>query len=252
MQHLRDPENGCPWDIKQNFHSIAPYTVEEAYEVADAIERNDLEDLCDELGDLLFQVVFHSQMAEEQELFCFEDVVIAISQKLLRRHPHVFSDVKIETAEEQTLAWEQHKEQERKNSGKHPSILDGVAKSLPGLSRAAKLQKRAAKVGFDWDHITPIFNKILEEMDELNVELEANAEAERIEDEIGDLLFSVVNLARHIQVDPELAVRRANNKFEKRFKLIEAELVSQGKSVQDASQDKLESLWNKVKSEEIG
>jgi MazG family protein len=251
MQYLRNPDSGCPWDIRQTFQTIAPYTVEEAYEVADAIERNDLDDLREELGDLLFQVVFHSQMAAERKAFKFDDVVQAICDKLIRRHPHVFADAKVESAEDQTRAWEQHKEDERKKSDKYRGVLDGVAKSLPGITRAAKLQKRAAKVGFDWPDIFPIFDKVAEEMDELKVELEAQAEAFRLEDELGDLLFSVVNLARHAQVDPETAIRRANSKFERRFKKMETILQEQGESLEQTPQHILERLWERAKSEDM-
>lgn len=250
MRQLRDPQNGCPWDIEQNFHTIAPYTVEEAYEVADAIERNDMAELSQELGDLLFQVVFHAQMAEEQGLFGFDDIVAAISDKLIRRHPHVFGDAAIGSAEEQTLAWEEHKARERQQSDKYQSVLDGVAKTLPGLTRAAKLQKRAAKVGFDWQQIAPIFHKLVEETDELKAELDKNAHWARIEDEIGDMLFTVVNLARHTAIDPELAIRRANAKFETRFKAMETAMESDGVRFEDLSVDEMESYWQKAKHNE--
>jgi ATP diphosphatase len=250
MRQLRDPQNGCPWDIEQNFHTIAPYTVEEAYEVADAIERNDMAELAQELGDLLFQVVFHAQMAEEQGLFRFDDIVAAIGDKLIRRHPHVFGDADIGSAEEQTLAWEEHKARERQQSDKYSSVLDGVAKTLPGLTRAAKLQKRAAKVGFDWRQIAPIFEKLAEEADELKAELVANAHWERIEDELGDMLFTVVNLARHTAIDPELAIRRANSKFETRFKAMESAMEQAGKNFEDLSIDEMESYWQQAKLNE--
>jgi ATP diphosphatase len=250
MRQLRDPQNGCPWDIEQNFHTIAPYTVEEAYEVADAIERNDMAELAQELGDLLFQVVFHAQMAEEQGLFRFDDIVAAIGDKLIRRHPHVFGDADIGSAEEQTLAWEEHKARERQQSDKYSSVLDGVAKTLPGLTRAAKLQKRAAKVGFDWRQIAPIFEKLAEEADELKAELVANAHWERIEDELGDMLFTVVNLARHTAIDPELAIRRANSKFETRFKAMESAMEQAGKNFEELSIDEMESYWQQAKLNE--
>ena len=250
MQRLRDPQNGCPWDIEQNFHTIAPYTVEEAYEVADAIERNDMGDLAEELGDLLFQVVFHSQMAVEKNLFQFDDVVNAICKKLIRRHPHVFADANIRSAQEQTLAWEEHKAQERQNSEKYQSALDGIAKSLPGLTRAAKLQKRAAKLGFDWDAIAPIFDKLAEETAELQAELTANASWERIEDELGDMLFTVVNIARHAQIDPELAIRRANTKFETRFKKMENAIEQAGENFVQLPIERLEVYWTQAKREE--
>ncbi|MCG6970337.1 MAG: nucleoside triphosphate pyrophosphohydrolase [Gammaproteobacteria bacterium] len=250
MQRLRDPQTGCPWDVQQNFHTIAPYTVEEAYEVADAIERNDMQELPQELGDLLFQVVFHAQMGEEQGLFRFDDVVTAISEKLIRRHPHVFGDAAIHSAEEQTLAWEEHKALERQQSEKYTSVLDGIAKTLPGVTRAAKLQKRAAKVGFDWHTIEPIFDKLTEETDELKAELAANAQWERLEDEIGDMLFTVVNIARHADIDPELAIRRANAKFEARFKNMEDAIERAGQSFKELSTDDLESYWQLAKQDE--
>jgi len=250
MRRLRDPQHGCPWDIEQNFHTIAPYTVEEAYEVADAIERNDMGDLADELGDLLFQVVFHAQMAAEKGLFQFDDVVQAICEKLIRRHPHVFADANITSAAEQTLAWEEHKARERENNKKYQSALDGIAKSLPGLSRAAKLQKRAAKVGFDWNAIEPIFDKLVEETAELKAELAAKTSWERIEDELGDMLFTVVNIARHAQIDPELAMRRANGKFETRFKLMEKAIEHAGDNIGELSIEKLETYWVQAKREE--
>lgn len=249
MRRLRNPQTGCPWDIQQTFHSIAPYTVEEAYEVADAIERNDMKELTEELGDLLFQVVFHAQMAEEQGLFGFEDIVTAISEKLIRRHPHVFGDANIISAEEQTNAWEEHKARERRQKDHH-SVLAGIAKSLPGLTRAAKLQKRAAKVGFDWEKITPIFDKLAEEADELKAELVQNATWDRIEDEIGDMLFTVVNIARHAQIDPELAIRRANAKFEARFQMVEKAVAEAGENLADLNIDRLEAYWIQAKRNE--
>jgi MazG family protein len=218
--------------------------------VADAIERNDMAELAQELGDLLFQVVFHAQMAEEQGLFRFDDIVAAIGDKLIRRHPHVFGDADIGSAEEQTLAWEEHKARERQQSDKYSSVLDGVAKTLPGLTRAAKLQKRAAKVGFDWRQIAPIFEKLAEEADELKAELVANAHWERIEDELGDMLFTVVNLARHTAIDPELAIRRANSKFETRFKAMESAMEQAGKNFEELSIDEMESYWQQAKLNE--
>jgi ATP diphosphatase len=250
MRRLRHPQSGCPWDIEQTFHSIAPYTVEEAYEVADAIERGDMKELAEELGDLLFQVVFHAQMAEEQGLFHFDDIVTAISEKLIRRHPHVFGNANIATAEEQTTAWEEHKAQERQQKGNQQSALNGIAKTLPGLTRAAKLQKRAANVGFDWQTIEPVFDKLAEEAEELRVELEQNAAWDRVEDEIGDVLFTVVNIARHAQIDPELAIRRANAKFEARFRIMENAAQSADESLADLPLDRLESYWAQAKRDE--
>lgn len=262
MQRLRDPRDGCPWDREQNFHTIAPYTVEEAYEVADAIERNDMEDLREELGDLLFQVVFHAQMAQEKGFFDFNSVLGGINEKMIRRHPHVFANVSIESAAEQTVAWENHKEQERKSKGKHHSALDGVAKSLPAITRAAKLQRRAAKLGFDWDSVNPIFDKLEEETLELKQELTQETiretvqdsrsvkHYERIEDEVGDILFTVVNIARHLEVDPELAIRRANNKFERRFRKLEKDIHKAGEKISELSIEQLEDYWTKAKREE--
>ncbi|WP_455210995.1 nucleoside triphosphate pyrophosphohydrolase [Kaarinaea lacus] len=251
MRRLRDPQTGCPWDIEQTFHSIAPYTVEEAYEVADAIERRDMKELAEELGDLLFQVVFHAQLAQEQGLFSFDDIVTAISEKLIRRHPHVFGDATIASSQEQTNAWEEHKARERQQKGYQLSALDGIAKTLPGLTRAAKLQKRAAKVGFDWNSIEPIFVKLAEETNELKAELAQNATWERIEDEIGDMLFTVVNLARHAEIDPELSIRRANAKFETRFKHMEDAVKLAGESLDALTIERLEWYWNQAKRDEI-
>src|SRR5438874_6195348 len=202
MAQLRDPERGCPWDRAQDFASIAPYTIEEAYEVADAIARRDQTALKDELGDLLFQVVFHARMAEEQGLFAFDDVAAAIAEKMERRHPHVFGDAEIASAAAQTEAWEEHKAAERRDrappTGIAPSILDGVALALPALLRAVKVQSRAARIGFDWPEARPVFDKLAEEIAELEAELEAGADRRRLEDEIGDILFAVANLARKL------------------------------------------------------
>lgn len=248
MRCLRDPQKGCPWDLQQNFHTIAPYTVEEAYEVADAIEREDMQDLKEELGDLLFQVVFHAQMAQEQGWFEFDDVVIAINEKMVRRHPHVFADTKIESAEQQTAAWEQLKHKEREEKPEHHSTLDGVAKSLPGLTRALKLQRRAAKVGFDWLALPPVFEKLNEEVEELKAELQTNAAFERKEDELGDILFTAVNIARHAGIDPELALRRANLKFETRFRKMESLLEQDGKSIDEIGAQEMDHLWEQIKN----
>lgn len=250
MRRLRDPQDGCPWDKEQNFHSIAPYTVEEAYEVADAIDRNDMDDLREELGDLLFQVVFHAQMAQEQGDFDFDSVLESINEKMIRRHPHVFADASIGSAAEQTVAWENHKERERQSKGKHDSVLDGVAKSLPAITRAAKLQRRAAKAGFDWDSVNPIFDKLEEELLELKQVLAQDVQLDaRVEDEVGDVLFTVVNIARHLQVDPELALRHANKKFEKRYKNLEKAVDQAGEKVDELSIDQLEEYWIKAKQE---
>lgn len=253
MAQLRNPAGGCPWDLTQNFATIAPYTIEEAYEVADAIERRDMAALKDELGDLLLQVVFHAQMAQEAGLFKFCDVAKAISDKMIRRHPHVFGEKEIESATEQTKAWEEQKEMERqdmaRNSGYVHSVLNGIASSLPGLMRAMKLQRRAAQVGFDWTSSRNVIVKISEELVELEQEIENSlaGAADRKLDEVGDLLFSAVNLARHLDVDPDQALRRANTKFERRFRWLEQKLIEQGRSVASASLDEMEALWRLAK-----
>jgi MazG family protein len=257
MARLRAPQGGCPWDLEQTFASIAPYTIEEAYEVADAVERCDMAALKDELGDLLFQVVFHAQMASEAGDFAFGDVVRSISDKMLRRHPHVFGDASIATAEAQTTAWEVLKAAERQAraeaEGRAPSVLDGVAAGLPALSRAIKLQNRAARVGFDWPDIAPVFDKINEEIGELRSELAADpSDLNRLEDELGDVLFILANLARHLKVDPEAALRRTNAKFERRFQRIEALLAARGKRPEDSDLAEMDALWDQAKAEERG
>ena len=261
MARLRDPEGGCPWDVEQSFATIAPYTVEEAYEVADAIERADMPALKDELGDLLLQVVFHARMAEEDGLFDFETVARGIADKMVRRHPHVFGDVTVESAAAQTLAWEDIKAAERaaqreaanggdKGAGDEPhSVLDGVALSLPALLRAEKLQKRAARVRFDWSDTVRVFAKIEEELSEVKQEIEAGEDPDRLEDEVGDLLFTVVNLARHLKVDPEVALRRCNAKFERRFKWLERDFAARGEDPAAATLEQLEDAWQAAKGE---
>ena len=221
MRQLRDPENGCPWDVQQTFASIAPYTIEEAYEVADAIERGSAGDLRDELGDLLLQVVFHAQIADELGWFAFADVENAISDKMERRHPHVFGTEHVDSAEAQTVAWEVGKAAERQAAGM-TSLMDGVAPGLPEWMRAKKLQKRAAQAGFDWPGPGPVLDKVNEECAEVRQAL-ANNNVDEIEDELGDLLFAAVNLARQLQIDPGVALRRANRKFEQRFRAMEAQ-----------------------------
>ncbi len=242
MARLRDPERGCPWDVEQDFGTIAPYTIEEAYEVADAIERDDMNDLKDELGDLLFQVVFHSRMAEEAGAFAFDDVVEAVCDKMVRRHPHVFGDASVDGAAAQTVAWEEQKARERGDRDDRAGALDGVPLSLPALLRAAKLGKRAARVGFDWPEVKGILNKVAEELDELKAEISAG-DAARSEAELGDLLFSVAQLARRLQIDPEHALRGTNRKVERRFGKVEDALRREGRSPADASIDELETLW---------
>ncbi|MFQ6018650.1 MAG: nucleoside triphosphate pyrophosphohydrolase [Kiloniellaceae bacterium] len=254
MARLRDPHGGCPWDVQQNFRTIAPYTIEEAYEVAEAIERGDMAALKDELGDLLLQVVFHARMAEEAGRFDFDAVASAISDKMIRRHPHVFGDERIGSAKAQTRAWEAHKAGERDaqaaDSGRRASALDGVVLGLPALTRAAKLQRRAARVGFDWPEALLVLEKIAEEISELQKEILNDGKIERIEDELGDLLFAVVNLARHLDVDPESALRHSNAKFERRFRSIEAKFGAEDRALSDVALDEMEAAWQAVKRRE--
>jgi nucleoside triphosphate diphosphatase len=254
MARLRDPDHGCPWDREQSFASIAPYTIEEAYEVAEACERADSAALKDELGDLLFQVVFHARMAEEAGLFAFNDVAGTIADKMVRRHPHVFGDAAIATAAAQTTAWEEHKAAERRAkaaaSDVPESALDGVGVALPALARAEKLQRRAARVGFDWPDLPPILAKIEEEIAELRHEIDTGADQARIVDEVGDLLFAVVNLARRLDADSEQALRGTCRKFERRFRRVEALLAAAGTSTEQASLDEMEAQWRKAKMEE--
>ena len=255
MAQLRNPDGGCPWDLEQDFDSIAPYTIEEAYEVADAIERKDFDDLKGELGDLLLQVVFHSQMADEAGLFSVEDVARAINEKMVRRHPHVFGADAQRSSQEQTLAWEEIKAQERASKAgadldvEPPSALDGVAKALPALMRAEKLQKRAARTGFDWTEPEDILDKLDEETGEVK-EAIAGGDHERIEDEIGDLLFVAANLARRFKLDPEIALRGANAKFERRFRAMEALASQRGQVFSDLSLTEQDDLWKAVKKDE--
>jgi MazG family protein len=255
MAWLRDRQHGCPWDIDQTFRTIAPYTIEEAYEVADAIERDDMPALKEELGDLLLQVVYHAQMASEMPPeaggFRFEDVAAAIADKMVDRHPHVFGDLKIADADAQTVSWEARKAAERaKKAGEQPGgALDGVARALPALLRAEKIQKRAARVGFDWKTIGPVIDKIEEELGELRSEIEAGkTDPARITDELGDVLFAVANLARHCKVDPEAALRSTNDKFEKRFRYVEQELAVRGKKPAEATLEEMEALWQEAKT----
>jgi len=249
MARLRDPARGCPWDREQDSRTIAPYTIEEAYEVAEAAEAGDPAALKDELGDLLFQTVFHARMAEEVGLFDFADVAGAVSDKMMRRHPHVFGDAAIDGAEAQTIAWEKQKASERRARGAD-SVLDGVGVGLPALTRAEKLQKRAARVGFDWPDVAPVVAKIEEELAELRAEMGPVPDPARLEDEIGDLLFAAVNLARHLRVDPEQALRGASRKFERRFRQVEARMKESGLSLDTAGLPALEAEWQRVKSAE--
>ncbi|MDO9625479.1 MAG: nucleoside triphosphate pyrophosphohydrolase [Pseudomonas sp.] len=257
MARLRDPQHGCPWDLKQSYASIVPHTLEEAYEVADAIERGDFEHLPGELGDLLFQVVYYSQLAREEGRFEFAEVVDGITRKLIRRHPHVFVDGDLygapDTARLEEAAvkqrWEELKAEERAEKAAAPeqlSLLDDVPNALPALSRAVKLQKRAAQVGFDWPEALPVVDKVREELDEV---LEAMSENDprAIAEEVGDLLFVVTNLARHLKVDPESALRAANAKFEQRFRFIEQALREAGRAMEDCDLDELDALWGEAK-----
>jgi nucleoside triphosphate diphosphatase len=256
MVRLRDPDTGCPWDVKQSFATIAPYTIEEAYEVADAIARDDVDGLKDELGDLLLQVVYHAQMASEAERFAFADVVDAITRKMIRRHPHVFEDASRREEFVRTDLWERIKAEERAERGDDPaekSVLADVPVGLPGLTRAVKLQKRMAKIGFDWPDLAPVLAKVDEELDELKSAIaEKNAidAREHVAEELGDLLFVMANVARHLGVDPEAALRTANAKVVRRFEAIEAALASQGRHPEDATLEEMDALWDAAKSDE--
>ncbi|GAA6192214.1 nucleoside triphosphate pyrophosphohydrolase [Phaeobacter gallaeciensis] len=249
MRRLRDPESGCPWDIEQDFATIAPYTIEEAYEVADAIEREAWGELKGELGDLLFQSVFHAQMAQEAGHFNFQDVVRTMSDKMVSRHPHVFGDEnRDKSAEQQTADWEAIKAAERADKAQQ-GALEGVAPNLPALLRALKLQKRAARVGFDWPDASHVLAKITEEAAEL-VEARDNLDADAMEDEFGDLLFVMVNLGRHLGVEPETALRRTNAKFTRRFESVEADLAAQGRTPQTSTLAEMDALWDDAKARE--
>lgn len=248
MADLRHPETGCPWDVEQDFSTIAPYTIEEAYEVADAIERDNMADLKDELGDLLLQVVFHARMAEEASAFDFDSVAGAISDKMIRRHPHVFGGEKERDSDSQTHAWEEQKAEERAESGAK-GALDGVPLGLPALLRAEKLGKRAARVGFDWPDTRRVIDKVEEEISELQEEI-VGRDAVALEHEVGDLLFAVAQLARHLKINPETALRRANSRFERRFGHVETALAAGGKNLADASLDELEQHWTDAKAAE--
>ena len=252
MAALRTPETGCPWDLAQNFSTIAPYTLEEAYEVADAIARDELADLKDELGDLLLQVVFHARMAEEQDAFDFGDVVQAITEKLIRRHPHVFADETSPTPRAVEGLWERIKAEEKvTNKTGQTGALAGIPVALPALSRALKLQMKASKVGFDWNDPRAVLRKIREEADEIEAELDrSQANKAAIAGEVGDLLFAVVNVARHLDADPEGVLRQTNLKFERRFAAIERALAARGKSPQEVSLAEMDALWNEAKAAE--
>jgi tetrapyrrole methylase family protein/MazG family protein/ATP diphosphatase len=251
MARLRDPADGCPWDLEQSFATIAPYTVEEAYEVADAIERNDLSELKEELGDLLLQVVFHARMAEEQGAFDFADVARAINDKMVRRHPHVFADETYADLEAQKAGWDALKAQERAQKGRtgDASLLDDVPVGLPGLTRAVKLSKRAATVGFVWPTVEDVVGKLHEEVGELLAEVQAG-DLEKARHELGDVLFVVANLARTLDIDPEDAIRYTNAKFVRRFKYIEAILRERGKAPDQSDLAEMDALWEEVKAKE--
>ncbi len=249
MRRLRDPETGCPWDIEQDFSTIAPYTIEEAYEVADAIERQAWDELKGELGDLLFQSVFHAQMATERGLFTFDEVADTMSDKMVARHPHVFGDEsRDKSAEQQTRDWEAVKAAERAGKAQQ-GTLDGVALGLPALLRAVKLQNRAARVGFDWPDISQVVDKIVEEAGELAEARDRLSQAE-IEEEFGDMLFVIANLARHLKIEPEAALRATNAKFVRRFEGVEAKLKERGKTPQESDLAEMDALWDEVKAEE--
>ena len=259
MAALRDPKTGCPWDVQQDFGSIAPYTIEEAYEVADAIERGDLIDLKDELGDLLLQVAFHARMAQEQGAFAFEDVVEAITTKMVRRHPHVFGNAGPGDVDAAKASWEATKRAEKAErraaraappeEGEAASVLAGVPVALPALTRAEKISRKAASVGFDWPEPAQVIAKIREELAEVEHELQGGNRA-ALEDEVGDLLFAVANLARHLDVDAEKALRGTNAKFERRFRSIESSLAAEGRTPAEATLDEMEALWAKAKASE--
>jgi ATP diphosphatase len=253
MARLRDPTDGCPWDLEQSFETIAPYTIEEAYEVADAIERGDVSGLREELGDLLLQVVFHARMAEEAGAFAFDDVAGAIADKMVRRHPHVFGDG---TESDLRETWEAQKAAERARKaaadGRTAGLLDDVPRALPALVRAEKLQQRAARAGFDWPDLSPVLAKVDEELRELRAEIDADATRRRLADELGDVLFACVNLARHLGVDPEASLRGTNARFETRFRWIEVTLARRGLRPEDVGLDELDRLWNAAKRTEIG
>jgi len=254
MARLRDPARGCPWDVEQTFATIVPYTIEEAYEVADAVERDDRKALREELGDLLLQVVFHARMAEEEGSFAFDDVAAAIADKLVRRHPHVFAGAAGEDAAAVKRTWETIKADERgakaTASGARASALDDVPRALPALMRAEKLGKRAARTGFDWPDVAGVMAKVREEIGEVEAELAQGAPRERTEAEIGDVLFSVAQLARRLDLDPEAALRGANGRFERRFRAVEDRLARQGRIAADAPLDELEALWQAAKASE--
>lgn len=255
MQQLRDPDTGCPWDKEQSFESIIPYTIEETYEVAEAILQGDKADIKDELGDLLFQVVFYAELGKEQGDFEFEDIAQGICDKLVRRHPHVFATEQVNTQVDLSQQWEKIKAEERQAKGQEldSSVLANVSHGLTPLLRANKLQKKCAKVGFDWTELGPVVDKVHEEIDEVLAEVNADeVNQHAVEEEVGDLLFAVVNLARHAKVDPEMALIKANNKFEKRFRAVEQLIKQQGSSLESSSLNEMEQVWRQIKDKEKG
>ncbi len=256
MARLRDRNGGCAWDLEQDFRSIAPHTLEETYEVVEAIENDDMKGLKEELGDLLFQIAFHAQMGREKNLFDLDSIAVAVTDKMVERHPHVFADRNAETAKDVITNWEADKAAKRRTQAeaenRRPSVLDGVNTALPAPSRALKLQQRAARVGFDWGATPPIFAKIREELGELERELTASPDKGAVEDELGDLLFAVINLARHLAVDPEAALRRTNRKFERRFHAIESALAAQGRTPDDANLEEMDEIWNAERKKDKG
>lgn len=252
MQTLRDPERGCPWDKEQSFHTILPYTLEEAYELADAIEREDVTGLQDELGDLLFHICFYTQIAREQDMFDFRQVAESVNRKLRDRHPHVFSDQHVNSVVEQSFNWENIKHAERRRRRGDASLLDEINSAQPAMSKAYTLQKRAASVGFDWSDVEPVFTKLAEEIQELRQAMEDGGSKENIMEEIGDVIFSCINLARHARVNPEAALRATNRKFEHRFRYIEQTLAEQDRDLRDVPLAEMEVLWQEAKARETG
>ncbi len=253
MARLRNPKGGCPWDLEQTFKTIAPHTLEETYELVEAIEGGGKEDIKDELGDVLFQIVFYTQMGREAGWFDFDDVANHVADKMIERHPHVFGKRRVKTARDVASNWEKDKEAKRtKKAGKELSLLDGISTALPAATRAVKLQKRAAGVGFDWPKAWDVLAKIKEEIGELEREIKRKADKDFLEDELGDVFFAVTNLARKLDISPEAALRRTNRKFERRFRAIEKALTKKGKKITDASLDEMEQIWKAVKTKEKG